>query len=129
MTPANPGTGQAARDAQQSLDLLERRLRETERWLAQTDNYRFTIQLLGTNNAEYLRDDLETIGNIVEIDRVFVYRTLANGEPSYTVLLGTYDTRSEALRELDGLPDSLRANGPYFRTIRGVKNEIARNGI
>ena len=114
---------------QDSSDLLEQRLRETERWLAQTDDSRFTIQLLGSNNAEYLRSDLETIGNVIELDRVFVYRTLANERPSYTVLLGTYGTRAEAFQEIDALPESMKANGPYFRTIKGVKEEIARNGV
>ena len=113
---------------QEPEDLLEQRLRDTRRWLAQTDDSQFTIQLLGTNNANYLRSDLETLGNVVELDKVFVYRTLANERPSYTVLLGTYGTRAEAFEEINALPESMKANGPYFRTIKGVKEEIARNG-
>ena len=110
-------------------DLLEQRLRETRRWLSETEDSRFTIQLLGSDNPDYLRSDLAAIGDLVELERVFVYRTLADQRPSYTVLLGTYGTRAEAFQEINGLPESMKANGPYFRTIKGVKAEIARNGV
>lgn len=110
-------------------DLLEQRLRETERWLSETDESQLTIQLLGSSNADLLRDDLAEISNVIELKKVFVYRTLANKRPSYTVLLGTYGSRAEAFREMDTLPDSMKANGPYFRTIKGVKAEIALNGV
>ena len=110
-------------------DLLEQRLRETQRWLSETENSRFTIQLLGSDNPDYLRNGLAEIGDLIELEKVFVYRTLANQRPSYTVLLGTYGTRAEAYQEIDGLPESMKANSPYFRTIKGVKAEIARNGV
>ena len=110
-------------------DLLEQRLRETRRWLSETEDSRFTIQLLGSDNPDYLRNGLAEIGDLVELERVFVYRTRANQRPSYTVLLGTFGTRAEAYQEIDALPESMKANGPYFRTIRGVKAEIARNGV
>ena len=110
-------------------DLLEQRLRETQRWLAETEDNRFTIQLLGSDNPDYLRSDLAAIGDLVELEKVFVYRTIANRRASYTVLLGTYGSRAEAFQEIDALPESMKANGPYFRTIKGVKAEIARNGV
>jgi type II secretory pathway predicted ATPase ExeA len=110
-------------------DLLEQRLRETRRWLSETEDSRFTIQLLGSDNPDYLRNGLAEISDLIELERVFVYRTLANQRPSYTVLLGTYGTRAEAYQEIDGLPESMKANSPYFRTIKGVKAEIARNGV
>ena len=113
----------------ESDDLLEQRLRETRRWLSETEDSRFTIQLLGSDNPDYLRNGLAEIGDLIELERVFVYRTIANQRPSYTVLLGTYGTRAEAFHEIDGLPESMKANGPYFRTIKGVKAEIARNGV
>lgn len=128
-TSVNADDTPVASQPQEPEDLLEQRLRETGRWLAQADDSQFTIQLLGTNNAEYLRSDLETIGNIVELDKVFVYRNPASKRASYTVLLGTYGTRAEAFQEIDALPESMKANGPYFRTIKGVKEEIARNGV
>ncbi|UCH46767.1 MAG: AAA family ATPase [Betaproteobacteria bacterium] len=126
---ANAGESIFTSESPESDDLLEQRLRETQRWLSETEDSRFTIQLLGSNNPEYLRNGLAAIGDLVELERVFVYRTLANQVPSYTVLLGTYGTRAEAFQEIDALPEAMKANGPYFRTIKGVKAEIARNGV
>jgi MSHA biogenesis protein MshM len=120
--PAHP-------DSRESSDLLAQRLRETGRWLAEVDGNRFTIQLLGANDAELLKRDLKTLSEYVELERVFVYRTVANRRPSFTVLLGTYGTRTEAIREIEALPEPIRLNRPYYRTARGVRAEIARAGI
>lgn len=108
-------------------DLLEQRLRRTGQWLAETDDNRITIQLLGTYDADLLRSDLRRLGDLIDLDRVFVYRTVAGARPSFTVLFGTYVTRSDALRAMETLPAELKANGPYYRTINGIKAEIARN--
>jgi type II secretory pathway predicted ATPase ExeA len=110
-------------------DLLAQRLSETERWLAETDDSRFTIQILGATDAGILRKDLNAFRESIDIERVFVYRTVANQRPSFTVLLGTYGTRAEAFREIEELPEPIRLNRPYYRTVRGVRAEIARAGI
>jgi septal ring-binding cell division protein DamX len=110
-------------------DLLAQRLSETERWLAEMDDSRFTIQILGAIDAEILRKDLNEFRESIDIERVFVYRTVANQRPSFTVLLGTYGTRAEAFREIEELPEPIRLNRPYYRTVRGVRAEIARAGI
>ncbi len=115
--PLNPADG----------DLLEQRLRKTGQWLAETDGNRVTIQLLGTFDADLLRGDLRNLSNLIDLDSIFVYRTVAGSRPSFTVLFGTYVTRSEALRAIEALPAELKANGPYYRTISGIKAEIARN--
>jgi MSHA biogenesis protein MshM len=110
-------------------DLLAQRLSETQRWLVDVDDNRFTIQLLGAASAEILRQDLTDLREYVDIERVFVYRTMANQRPSYTVLLGTYGTRTEAYREIEELPEPIRINRPYHRTVGSVRAEIARTGI
>ena len=120
--PSEPGPAQPP-------DLLAQRLSETERWLVEADDNRFTIQILGANNAETLRQDLNALREYVDIERVFVYRTVANQRPSFTVLLGTYGTRTEAYREIEELPEPIRLNRPYYRTLKSVRAEIARAGI
>jgi MSHA biogenesis protein MshM len=110
-----------------NIDLLEQRLRRTEQWLAETDDRRVTIQLLGTYDADLLRSDLRKLSNLIDLERVYVYRTVAGSRPSFTVLFGTYVTRSEAIRAIESLPTTLQENGPYYRTINGIKAEIARN--
>jgi MSHA biogenesis protein MshM len=107
-------------------DILEQRLLFTDQWLEQQDASAYSIQLLGTNDPELLREYFKTIGKYLEIEKVFVYRTLANQRPSLTVLYGTFSTLREVNQVLNELPDELKANRPYFRTLQGIRSEIAR---
>ena len=108
-------------------DLLEQRLLSTDEWLGQAGPEAYSIQLLGTNDPELLREYLKTIGKYLEIEKVYVYRTVANKRPSLTVLYGTFADRYEVRRVLKSLPAELQANRPYTRTIQGIRAEIARH--
>ncbi len=105
-------------------DVLEQRLLATERWLAETQGGIFSIQLLGSNDPALLRDYFETLGKYIELEKVFVYRTLANQQPSMTVLYGAFGSRADAVKSLEALPDELKTNRPYIRTVQGVRSEI-----
>jgi MSHA biogenesis protein MshM len=105
-------------------DLLEQRLLATERWLAEAQGGTFSIQLLGSNDPVLLRSYFETLGKYIELEKVFVYRTLANQQPSMTVLYGAFGRRADAVKSLEALPDELKANRPYIRTVQGVRSEI-----
>jgi type II secretory pathway predicted ATPase ExeA len=107
------------------LDVLEQRLLATERWLAESQESRYSIQLLGSSDAALLRSYLNTISKFLEIEKVFVYRTMAKERPSLTVLYGSFRTRTEASEQIDRLPGELKANRPYYRTIKGIRAEIA----
>ena len=128
-TPAPPP---AAGDEQLKLsatlsphsDLLEQRLLATERWLEQADRETYSIQLLGSNDPALLRGYFETLGKYIEIEKVFVYRTVANQQPSMTVLYGAFRSRSDAMQSLEALPDELKVNRPYIRTVQGIRTEI-----
>jgi len=106
-------------------DPLELRLQATEHWLAQMPGNQYSIQLLGSPDAEFLRSYFNTIGNYLDIENVFVYRTVAKNRPSLTVLYGSFRTRKEATEQIDRLPEELKVNRPYYRTIRGIRAEIA----
>ncbi len=106
-------------------DLLEQRLLSTGSWLDQQNGMAYTIQLLGSNDAELLRDYFKTIAKYLEIEKVYVYRTIANQRPSFTVLYGTFTDRREINRVLESLPADMKANRPYTRTIQGIRAEIA----
>jgi MSHA biogenesis protein MshM len=105
-------------------DLLEQRLLATERWLAEAKGGTFSIQLLGSNDPTLLRNYFETLGEYIELEKVFVYRTLANQQPSMTVLYGAFSSRADAVRSLEALPDTLKINRPYIRTVQGIRSEI-----
>jgi MSHA biogenesis protein MshM len=108
-------------------DLLEQRLRATSQWLEQQNGSAYSIQLLGSEDPELLREYFKTIGKYLEIEKVYVYRTVANQRPSLTVLYGNFTDRAEVNRMLSSLPGDLKANRPYYRTIHGIRAEIARH--
>jgi len=109
-----------------SADLLEHRLLATGQWLDQQNGAYYSIQLLGAEDPELLREYFKTIAKYLEIEKIYVYRTTANRHPSLTVLYGTFQTRREVAQTLEGLPAELKYNRPYYRTIQGVRAEIAR---
>ncbi len=125
--PAAVGAGtQGAVLAAIEPDVLEQRLLATDQWLGGQNGNSFSIQLLGSDDPELLREYFKTIAKYLEIEKVYVYRTTANRHPSLTVLYGTFATREEVTRTLQNLPDELKFNRPYYRTIQGIRYEIAR---
>ena len=122
---AGPATG-ATPQAVAPADELEQRLLATEQWLGEQDGAAYSIQLLGTGDPELLGEYFTTIAKYVEIEKVHVYRTTANQRPSLTVLYGTFASLNEVTRTLQSLPDELKINRPYYRTIQGIRAEIAR---
>ena len=123
-TTAGPATG-APTEADAPTDVLEQRLLATDYWLGEQNSGFYSIQLLGTGDPELLREYFKTIAKYVEIEKVYVYRTTANRRPSLTVLYGTFATRDEVTRTLKSLPEELKSNRPYYRTIQGIRDEIA----
>jgi septal ring-binding cell division protein DamX len=111
----------AARDA----GALESRLAATQNWLAQQDKNTHSIQLLGAENQQQLMQHLKVKSKYIEINEVFVYRTLAKQKPSLTVLYGSFNDRRTALDALAKLPAPLKTYKPILRTIQGIRAEIA----
>ena len=136
-SPASRPETPAARTAAAPMDdsvpaeagsaLLESRLAATEQWLANEALGTFSIQLLGTNDPEQLKDHLNALSKFVEMNKVFVYRTKAKQKPSITVLYGSFTSPREAREALDKLPSSLRANQPILRTVQGIRAEIKQH--
>ena len=107
-------------------DLLEARLAATERWLATESGNLYIIQLLGTEDATQLKLHLNDLSKFVEMNKVFVYRTSANGRPLLTLLYGTFSNRRSAQDVLEKLPQGLKANQPILRTVEGIRGELRR---
>ncbi|HSE00949.1 MAG TPA: AAA family ATPase [Burkholderiales bacterium] len=107
-------------------DLLEARLAATEHWLATESGHLYSIQLLGTPDATQLKLHLNDLSKFVEMNKVFVYRTSANGRPLLTVLYGTFNDRRSAQDVLEKLPEGLKANQPILRTVEGIRGELRR---
>jgi len=128
---ATAATAPAADRARESVteqgDMLETRIALTREWLEAQGAQTLTIQLLGAENPQQLKDHLSTIAKSIEISNIFVYRTLARQKPFLTVLYGSFNSREAAQSALDRLPPHLRVFKPYLRTVQGVRDEMSRN--
>jgi septal ring-binding cell division protein DamX len=63
---------------------------------------------------------------LLEINEIYVYRTIAKQKPSLTVLYGSYVDRRTAQEALNRLPATLKASKPIVRTAQGIRAEIAQ---
>ena len=117
------GKGKAPR----APDILETRLAATTEWLARQAQNTYSIQLFGANDPEQLKKHLNEIAKIIEMNKVFVYRTVAKQKPSLTVLYGSFSDRRAARAALEGLPASLKGNQPILRTVPGIRAEIRQH--
>jgi MSHA biogenesis protein MshM len=123
--PAPPATTQSAAistPAEQG-DILSRRLAATQSWLGQKPASTVTIQLMGGNSDEHMRNQLETLSQQVLLDEVYVFRTQVRGKPFMSVMYGSYASREEALVAAQKLPRWLRTNRPQLRTVGGIIEE------
>lgn len=105
-------------------DFLERRLQATETWLSTERERTYTIQLMGSADAEYLKQYFKSLAKSIETENIFVYRTVANMKPSLTVVYGAYPTLQAVNEAIQQLPPELQRYRPYQRTIRGIRAEI-----
>ncbi|HXF65882.1 MAG TPA: SPOR domain-containing protein, partial [Burkholderiales bacterium] len=119
--PAQHRTGAAA------ADLLETRLAATREWLATEPETTYSIQLLGAENPVQLKEHLNVLSKFVEINQIYVYRTVARQKPSLTVTYGSFGSRREAQDALEKLPARLKAYRPILRTVHGIRSEIRQH--
>ena len=120
-----PKTGTEPRPATRDAKTLDSRLAATQNWLAQQDKNTYSIQLLGAENQHQLMQHLNVLRKYVDINEVFVYRTIAKQKPSLTVLYGSFRDRRAALDALASLPAPLKIHRPILRTVQGIRAEIA----
>ncbi len=104
--------------------LFETRLAATTAWLASAKPRTYTIQLMGSTDDQQLNQHLKFLANSIDINSLFVYRTVAKGAPALTVVWGSFDSQSEAREAMAKLPPFLRAYRPLLRTVQGIKAEV-----
>jgi type II secretory pathway predicted ATPase ExeA len=127
------GAAAAPTDAQKSAeqetggDTLEQRMAATQTWLANEPHATYSIQLLGAEGEPQLKNHLNVITKFVEMNKLFMYRTVAKGRPSVTLLYGSFGDRHAAEDALAKLPPSLKANRPILRTVQGIRAEIKQH--
>jgi septal ring-binding cell division protein DamX len=88
-----------------------------------------TIQILGTNSEDQLKNQLRALAKVLEPQKIYVFRTFAQGKPTMTVVYGGYADRQAALQALEKLPPSVSANRPVLRTVNGIRSELKQHGM
>jgi MSHA biogenesis protein MshM len=126
-TAASASRGDGATADGARADLLQDRLAATREWLTTATQTTYSIQLLGADDPEQLREHLNGIAKFIEMNKIFVYRTVAKRKPSLTVLYGSFSDRRAAQEALDQLPVLLKANRPILRTVHGIRAEIRQH--
>ena len=124
---AKAGTVESAKAAPG--DFIATRLEATNQWLKSESARHYSIQLMTAQNEEQLRNNLKALSKFIEVDDIYMYRSVALGKPAVSVLWGSFNSRQAAADELAELPRPLRANRPYVRSIEGIRAEVDRNSV
>lgn len=119
--PNPPAQGEPA-----SADLIADRMEATRRWFKSAAENAYSIQLLASGDVEQLRFHLKSLPKSIEINNIYMYRTIVQDKALVNVLYGTFSTWAEAQAALAELPVSLRTNRPYVRAISGLRAEADR---
>jgi len=114
--------------------LVEKRLEVTRSHLLNAPPSTITLQIksLSTDaklNGEQKKDDqlkaeLDRISQLLEMDNIYLYRKIQNGETYTVILYGEFAERNEALAALKNLPTPIKNNKPYLRTFAGINKDI-----
>jgi septal ring-binding cell division protein DamX len=110
-------------------DLIANRLAATSHWLKSEQAKPYSIQLLTAQSEEQLRNNLKALSKFIEVNDIYMYRSVALGKPAVSVLWGSFNSRQAATDELAELPRALRLNRPYVRSIEGIRAEVDRNSV
>jgi septal ring-binding cell division protein DamX len=125
---AKPEQKAKAEAAAGSADMLGARLGATREWLAGAAQTTHTIQIMGSKSEEQLRGQLKGLAKLLDPSKLYVFRTVAQGKPSMTVVYGSYVDRQAALQALEKLPEAITANKPVLRTVNGIRTEQKQHG-
>jgi len=117
----------AAADSSEPGGTVEKHLAVTREWLAAAAQTTHTLQLMGTSSEEQLREHLKSLTKILEPGRIHVFRTMAHGKPSISVVYGEFADRKSALQALEKLPPAIVLNRPVLRTVNGIRAEMKQH--
>ncbi len=119
---------QLAKQATPTPGLLQQRLDATKIWLADTEGAHYTIQLMLSNTDAALQMEriLDEIRQNIGLRQVYVYPAHIMGKRKFGITFGSFSSRDQALVSIGKLPASYQENRPTLRTIKGIRDEIAK---
>lgn len=94
---------------------------EFEKSLLEFPGSSYTVQIMGshseTNVKRFVEEELATI------ERGY-FETRFDDKPWFVVVVGQFDTRSDANKAIEDLPDSLQSLQPWIRTLADIQSDI-----
>lgn len=124
VTPPSPVAGGENADG----NIVKGRLAATQDWLSRSPPTTHTLQLLGAGSEAQLKSHLRALSKSLDPGQLHVFRTVAQGKPSMTVVYGAYPDRKSALQALGQLPPAITAYKPVVRTVNGIRTEMKQHG-
>jgi septal ring-binding cell division protein DamX len=99
--------------------LLQHRLEKTQSWMKGVDQGHYSIQLFLARQVDSAAVEgfLQSIPPALDLDKVYIYEAVMDGQRKYSVLYNNFVSRQEAQTKLDSLPEALQANLPFLRRI------------
>jgi type II secretory pathway predicted ATPase ExeA/septal ring-binding cell division protein DamX len=106
-------------------DVIATRMEATAHWAQQSETRdRHSIQLLVAPGEDQLRKHLKVLLKFIELNDIYMYRSVGRDSAKVNVLYGSFASRERALDELYDLPAALQVNRPYVRPVSAVRAEI-----
>jgi len=93
-----------------------------ERWLLGQPGASFSLQLLGSRNAESITGYI--LQHSLDTGKTAVYKGLYKGAEWYVLLYGSYPSRQAALDGRAALPEAVRSDKPWARSLKSVHSAI-----
>ncbi len=81
----------------------------------------YTIQILGTGNERLLRHQIK---NSDLLDKVAYFKKSREGNPWYSLIYGSYNSREAAQAAAQTLPSALRKSNPWIRKIGDIQASL-----
>lgn len=120
-------SSQMPASAEDGAAIVAQRFAASRAWLTDAPPATYSIQLMGIEDETQLKRHLNDLAKSIEINKVFLYRSVANRKSYLTVLYGSFGERRAAQEALEALPAELQVNRPFLRTVRGIRAEILRH--
>mgnify|MGYP000017423131 CR=1 FL=1 len=110
---------------------IEQRIQQTHLWLETAADDDFTIQLILLDiwAKNEVNNYLQQASQSLDTNKLFIYQVSIRGRMVYSVLYNEYSERGSATQQLKRLPDKIRQNAPYLRTIKGIKADVRKTKL
>lgn len=115
-----------AEDKWQKLTLSRDRIVASKRWLKETPDDRFTIQIavLDASDQEKVEQFLKKASAEVDLSQLFLYPTRIGGTSRFGVVYANFESRVEAKKKRTELDQQGKYQG-QLRTLIGLRNEMS----